>query len=347
MSRKLFYPQPKQTYEWETAFEAIEGVTRVGEDDLARLQKLLSDCDDEDSYLTSPIYYTFTGRKGLWVYEKDGGFLFVCWHPNVPNQILIFPQIIKHDTDLITDILLKIPEPAGGVRIVRVKKNAQIRRGTLSHYSPSFTLRTCEEDVLDWKYPVHLLSTEAVTVLVGHQFMYIRNRLRQLKIHSVNIVPYDAILYSRALENLLHRWATHNATNQEEYDNLYAPYENLFSLSMEKISGLSGLMFFVDDTLQAVSLWDVSNASRKTANLFVNICNTEIRGLSELLTVKSCETLQQQGVARLNLGGSEWAGLDTYKRKFCPVTSVELHSANVQYDVSAQRLALSEKRRYA
>lgn len=347
MLHKSLNTQTTTPDDWENTFESIMGVTRLSENDLPRLQNLLADCEDDDSYLTSPIYYFFTGRKGLWVYEKHGAFLLVCWHPNVAGQILIFPQLINHHVDLVSELLAFIPEPNAGVRIARVKKNDKAILQSLNDSGHAFMPCECEENILDWKFPVHILSTGSVAALTGHRYMYIRNRIRQTHKHSVKVMPCDAIHHSKALENLLHRWANHNATSAEEYENLYSPYDNLFSLSMEKSSRLSGLMFFVDDVLEAVGLWDISNHQQKTANLFVSICNTEIRGLSEFLTFKCCETLHNQGTQLLNLGGSEWQGLNTYKNKFCPAISIELKSIDVMRDAVILPTAFTKTQNHA
>jgi len=171
-----------------------------------------------------------------------------------------------------------------------------------------------------------------VSKLLGGKYMYIRNRIRQLEKKAVRILPFDGIQHSRSVENLLHHWATHNAANREEYEFLYAPYESVFSLATDPMSGLSGIMIFVDDKLQALGLWDVSNVYRETANLFVNFCNVGITGLSDLLMVKCCETLHNNGVGYLNLGGSESEGLDRFKRKYDPAVSINLSSLAVEIE---------------
>jgi hypothetical protein len=320
---------PGQTI-WETEFESIAGVSRISENDFVRLRQLLASCEDVDSYLTSPTYYSFTGRHGLWVYEKKDAFVLVCWHPNVSDQILIFPQLVKSDTDLAADLLNVIPEPTDGIRIARVKASAADELKDLPLGLRYISLERRDEDVLDWKYPIRVLSTAHVSSLSGHGFMKTRNHIRQLKKRAVETVPFDAINHSRALENLLHRWATYNATSSLEYDLLYAPYETLFSHSLDKSLGLSGQMMFVDGQLQAVGLWDVSNNQQKTANVYVNFCNTEISGLSEFSMVKCCETLHGQGIDYVNLGGSETEQLDAYKRKFAPAISIDLCSVDVR-----------------
>ena len=327
--RKTAFIAPQAT--WESALEAIPGIQRVNEDNWEVLQEILAVFDESDSYLTSLNYYLFTGRRGFWLYEDLGAILPLCWHPNVDGQIIIFPQIGQSSSDALAELLSAMPEPPAGVRLVRMQEDRSQKPLMIGKDEGSIAFIKKTEQVLDWTYPLHILSTRLVVDAVGPKFMDTRNRLRQTHKHSIKILPVDAVQHSRMIENLLHRWASHSATTTEEYDNLYSPYENLFANSMDDGRGLAGLMIIVDDVLQAISLWDVSNRNRKTANLFVNISNTEIKGLSELLIVKSCETLLAEGIEFLNLGGSETAGLDAYKRKFCPVQSLELFSMDVEY----------------
>lgn len=279
------------------------------------LKKLLGTFSNVDSYLTSPTYYLFTGRNGLWLSNQQNIVNLIAHHPNIPDRLIVYPD--PENGEISQSLLNILPCMPEGIQTGRVKKNDQTIR-----ISPAW--RNTEENVLDWKFPVRILSTQDTASCSGHQYMYIRNRLRQLKHHKISVQPLNAILHSKIMENLLHRWVSHYAKSQADYNNLYAPYEYLFSLSMEEKSGLNGLMFFVDGTLEALSLWDVSNQNHPCANLFVNICNTHIRGLSEYLVVKTCETLAQNNVSYLNLGGSEWSGLDHFKKKFVPTQSVDL-----------------------
>ena len=70
----------------------------------------------------------------------------------------------------------------------------------------------------------------------------------------------------------------------------------------------------------------MSNAQRKTANLYMNLCNTAYRGLPEFLIRATAEKLHANGIPFLNLGGSETAGLDRFKNKFAPAFSLALCS---------------------
>jgi hypothetical protein len=82
----------EQAWTWEQQVESLEQVERVGPDALDRLCALLKPENDIDSYVTSPTYYLFTGRKGRWIYRDGEAFVPFCWHPNVAGQVLVFPQ---------------------------------------------------------------------------------------------------------------------------------------------------------------------------------------------------------------------------------------------------------------
>ncbi len=318
--------------EWENQFESIEGVLRISDNNVAYLNSRLANCEELDTYLSSAAYYMFTGRNGLWLFSRRNTFLLVCWHPNYPGRILIFPQLGECDFDLISDLLECIPVPPFGVSIARVNASRQSKQSGLLTSQRHIVFNECIESILDWKFPVHILSTKRTADLEGQKYAKVRNKIRRIRSANTNILPFDAISHSRAVENLLHRWAKHNASDHEEYTTLYDPYECLISWSTERTLGLSGLMVFIDNKLQAVTLWDVSNGQQKTANLFVNFCNIDIIGLSDFMVVESCKTLRDQGVDYLNLGGSESDGLDSFKRKFCPARSINMCSIDVRID---------------
>ncbi len=338
-----FRGQSAECY-WEDAFESCPDVVRITADNFSLLRDLLAGDDDEDSFLTSPVYYAFTGRLGLWLYRRRGAFLPVCWHPNLPGVVLVFPLRGRPNATILNDLLHDMPEPPQGVRYSRMRPDADaaaLLNRVENTARRELTLEPMIEPILDWRFPIQILQTGRVAALSGGKYMHVRNRMRQLKGCDVKIKPFSAAGHRRAQAGLLHRWANHNAANRDEYESLSAPYESLFAWSLEKDSGLSGLMIFVDDALQAIGLWDVSNAERKTANLFANFCNVGINGLSEMLIVKSCEALSAQGVGYLNLGGSETANLDRFKAKFDPALSLERCSLDIAiHDEAAKPLGV-------
>lgn len=315
---------------WEAKFDQIPFTSRITQDNYALLEQVLRGLDDNDSYLTSLNYYLYTGRKGLWLYKNGGQFVIVCWHPNIQNKILLFLHNCQNNQAILHELLGFIPQPSNGILVARNPSDDNEDRSSYLLNRRKITMCNIEEKALDWQYPVHILSTSSVAGLIGSKYMNIRNRIRQLKNYKIEALPFDALHHSRAIENLFHRWAQKSAIDPTEYENLYAPYESLLMRSIADPSLLSGLMIFVDGALHAVGLWDVSNASSKTANLFINLCSTDFKGLSELLIHKCCQILAVQDIERLNLGGSETARLDAYKRKFQPVISIALNSIEVK-----------------
>ena len=319
------YPVWSGSFGWREQFERLPQVRRINEDNFFYLKSALQDCEWVDSFQSSPNYYYFTGRRGLWLYEDYGSFLCVCAHPNLDNELLVFMPLTE--CPLLFDSFLKnLPEPLGRLTIARVSETKNIDELSSIFASNNIKMQKIREPVLDWAYPVHILSTSRLSVLAGKNFMYLRNRLRQIAKHEVDVVPFDAVHHSRVIEGLLHRWVSKNAGSPYEYRNLYDPYETLFSWALNQQAGMSGAMIFIGSRLEAVGLWDISNIKRRTANLFVNLCNTEIKGLSEFLIIRAAETLLGEGIQFLNMGGSETAGLDHYKRKFIPDTSLPLAS---------------------
>lgn len=335
---------------WESELESLPNVQRLTEEDGTYLHDLLKNRDDVDSYLNSVNYYLFSGRNGLWIFKDRDDYVLLCWHPNIPGKIVIFTQITERTTQLISNLVRAVSLPPNGLMIARIKQTEFDVEADQFVKQQAATFHKCQEDILDWVYPVHILSTNKVTQLLGQEYMYVRNRLRQLHKHSVKILPFDAIHHSRAIENLLHRWVSVRAEDKTEYENLYAPYETLFSMSMNPLYGLKGLLVFIDDQLEGIGLWDVSGNQRKSGNMFVNLCNTAIKGLSEFLIVKCCEKLRQENVEYLNVGGSETEGLDNFKSKFRPVISLNLSTVKVEannYLMKKMKLPISTTKTHA
>lgn len=319
-----FRETAKSGDEWERKFEALPEVERIHEENFLYLKSILQVSENRDSFLTSANYYMFTGRRGLWLYRREGLYLCVCWHPNSIGKLLVFVPS-EDNFPLVAEFLENMPDPIDDIIVARVGDD-RIQEILTASMSKTLTISKEQEQVLDWTYPVHILSTSRLLDLSGKDFMYIRNRLHQMDKVKVSVSAFDAVHHSRALEGLLHRWAKRNAATSLEYENLYEPYDRLFSWALNKQAGLSGVLVFVDDQLEAVGLWDISNTMHKTANLYVNLCNVTIKGLSEYLIVQCCEQLKSDNIEFINLGGSESKGLDHFKCKFRPEMSLDLSS---------------------
>lgn len=313
-------------FDFEDFANSLESVLRFGPTRLAEIRELLSKEESQDSYATSMAYYAYTGRRGLWFYRHTPRtYIPFCWHPNVDGQILIFPPCGPEKSYRAIEALMNdLPSPPAGFRLARFGSADQAAMQHEMVFSSQSFVRV-KEKVLDWIYPSHILSTNKAASLVGHDYMLIRNRLRQVKKHETHFEPLTAA-HSFAVTQLARRWAVLHADESDSLIDLTSPYSEMLNLVRTKELGLKGLVFFVDGEIQAATIWDVSNRETPTANIFMNLCNKTIKGLSELAIHTTAEHLAAQGVQYMNLGGSESEGLDHYKKKFHPVRSINLCS---------------------
>ncbi len=315
---------------WEQSVEAIKNVERISLEKSAYFSNLLRNESDADSYLTSMSYYFFTGRKGLWIYKNGESFIPFCWHPNVPDQVLVFPQRGRSCPGLLDEFLSKVPMPPAGISLVRVKESIDAVPSIKAIGSlGSVVLSPVVEPVLDWKYPVRVLSTKTVSAMNGPEFRYIRNRVKQIeradgKIAAMKDVP---VLF---LEEFIRRWAGSNTEFYTEEDEMFSLYQKIISFRDKAELGVDGFVVFINGEIEALTMWDTSNAGTPIANRFVNLCDTTYGGLADFCTVSLARKLGAQGIEYLNIGGAETESLDQFKRKFQPAYSLKLHSVEVK-----------------
>lgn len=311
--------------DFEEWLEQSQYVERINDANISRLTRLLASEIDVDSYAVSPAYYAYTGRRGLWLYHYDGTFLPMCWHPNVEGQMLVFPPRGQKNYAAVTALLNEAPSPPRGFLLARFKPQEIGQLKTLYAFVSRVSFEPIEEEVLDWRYPARILSTLNTTQMLGHEYMLIRNRVRQTKKYTVDTERLS-LKHIPEIERLALRWANKQAENPEELIDLVTPYKETLRLYKQRELGLGGLVFIVDGQIQATTIWDISNPEHKIANLYMNLCNVSYRGLSEFSIKATAAILCEDGVPLLNLGGSETASLDHYKNKFSPAISVHLCS---------------------
>jgi len=320
-----------QMEDWELEVGALKKFVRLTPENRGLFFAFLGKEADMDSYLTSPVYYALTGRKGLWVYQDGNTLVPICWHPNVDGQILVFPPRGEINPQVWKKLFTEIPTPPAGIRLARIKKDeiaAPLLNNIESRFGRSITVSSTEERVLDWRYPVRTLSTERVMKMEGRSFMRARNHLRQLDDRSITIRPLSKQFDSQIVA-FANRWASRRTSNRDEIKELVSPYIETMNLLKDEVFRLGGHVFFVDGQIEAVTMWELPNTSLKVANAWVSLCNTEHNGLSELVMKTTSEALWERDVPYINYGGSETKGLDDYKNKYVPAYSVELRSFDV------------------
>lgn len=339
--------------DWEHEVALLHRFVKITEENRGLFFALLGKESDLDSYATSPVYYAFTGRNGLWIYQDGNSYVPLCWHPNVDGQILVFPPRGQYHPTILKKALAEMPTPPAGISLARVKADEicseSIRNiSGFAGRSISTTL-VDEEPVLDWRYPVHIFSTENVARSEGRAFVKVRNNIKQMEQYTVSILPLSEGRTPQVIE-FVNRWARGRSPNIAEIKELVSPYVETMKLLKDDVFNVSGQMFFVDGLLQAVTLWERPNTAMKIANVWMNLCNTEIRGLSEFVVQRTSQELLALGIHYANYGGSETKGLDVYKKKYDPAFSLELKSINVDIkgcDVILNSLIRIQKTRIA
>lgn len=284
-----------------------------------------------DSYLHSPLYYMITGRKGAWLYKNTHSALVVCVHPHIEHRLVVFPEIGKADFELTVSVLSTLTPPKNGIQLARYTEEgiAKLKRQlTKLSYTPVIGISDTEETVLDWRYPLHILDTGQVSEMKGKPYQKIRNMFRNAAQH-VTSAPLNEKNSLRFMKAALKFWEGNMIFNEKDTEDMSEFYHELFKIIERHPGALEGLLFLQGRKPVGFTAWDCSG--RDTANMFVNLGDTSISGLSDYQMVTTCQTLHEKGINRLNLGGSELQSLDAFKTKFHPAESLKIHSADIIY----------------
>lgn len=288
-----------------------------------------------DTYLNAPLYYLLTGRKGAWVHEGYNAVLVVCRHPHVADRLMVFPEIGAADRKdkgcLTASVLAQIVPPAGGVQLARfTREDMEAVRAALTQRNdktPEY-IETVTEDILDWRYPVHILDTRYVSDLKGAAFAKIRNKCHQVE-DKVDVIDLSDPRALRAMKAALKYWEGSMLAREGAEDIDMSYYNALFKTIEECPAYFGGHVFLMGRRPAGFTVYD--RAFNGTANLLANLCDASIAGMADYQVVHTCRSLRAQGVTGLNFGGSETKSLDDFKRKFGPKESFNIASGAVHY----------------
>lgn len=278
-----------------------------------------------DSYMYSPVYMLFTGRNGAWVYQNKGITNFVLSHPNQDNSLVILPAFDVHNGKLYSNISQNI-----AMNVDNSNTNISLGRFPMLEQNTIDTTKfiLVSEDLLDWKYPTRILSTNDVYNLRGKNFQQIRQRLNQLNktiLHSKDIqINKD----KTELLNVVYEWANNHNSDKYNYDDLTSPYRKLLELMSNKNLNLYGKKILLNGQIKSFCIYEIVNET--IANEFAISADKNIPGLSEYQIYEMCKTLHDKGIKYVNLGGSETEGLDRFKKKFAPVISHHLQTYKIK-----------------
>lgn len=315
--------------------DSISGIIRFDSTTYGYLSSVLGRFHADDPYLTCPAYHAITGRFGLWGYARNGAFLLFSKHPNVKNEIIFFPQLGTPFPNLALDIIHELKDTNLSFSFARIpEEKTEFFSASMNKACRNLFFLPQEEAVLDWKYPVHTISTHDVSRSNGRNFKAFRCDLNAVNTKRIRIEPLDILRDKQALSEIVAMWSKQKNSGQKICE------DNFYSFVLNNLNhpalNLSGIKFFWDNQPVAFEIWSIPNKNTPLANSLVGLNMShlyELDGFSSYQHYTICQLLKEKGIERVCLGGSETEGLDRFKRKMSPIRSIQLKSISVRSKV--------------
>jgi hypothetical protein len=327
-------------------------VEEISRNKFKSLNEILRSSRSEDAYVRSPLYFALTGRKGLLYLHSKDAELIACVHPNDDSTLLLFvpfvydaqkfrsciSALVRNLQDGQKSQLFRIFRLFDSVHIARVPKSligVEVPEG----YSIANGCQIQREDKLDWTYPSYdvLLSRSADPK--GHELAVYRNKLNKYKDRGVTAVPFAEVPEEErfwAVCYIAERWAKNklegkwNGSNLLfSEDKLLEPYEYLADLIRNPVVFIDGIFLKRGAEYIAFRLWENSGDYEHAVSSFAALLATCEPGCSEYLHYEAARRLLACGYQEMCIGGSESAGLDSFKQKFCPIRAHQLFTLNL------------------
>lgn len=277
-----------------------------------------------DPFSRSVAYYLMTGRKGLWLYGDEKTAMIIARHPNRDDKLLLFPPTGEQPDRLLVESLRDDRLPSGDIELARIGPGDLQLAGRLAHkVGRSFK----RETVLDWAYPVHVVSPE--TILEGARpgsgkaFNSFRGHLNRAARDGYRSEAVDVGKHEQALVSIIADWAQGKVSNSFQYHDLVTPTLSVIDLMKRgKEINIGGTITFDRDG-QPMGFWLWECFGNQAASL-VRANLRGWRGNGEFAILKMAEQLKEAGISEMCLGGSEIGSLNSFKEKMQPIRSIEM-----------------------
>ncbi len=324
----------------EAFFHAMRNlpyIRKLSFDDLkTELKAAFLDPTTEDPYSLSPTYYGLTGRRGLWLHkcaEGDTTMVF-CLHPNKDDTVLIFPPFGANPGKMLIGFLENIAHLGMKMQIGRVyEREGKTNLLDFACAARGITATKVTEDTLDWTFPVHTISTDALKSRAGKHYERLRRTYNIFtKREKATVEPIDFRKDQALLEVLSGEWEAHNSKYFEGYEKKIPPdyFLKLIEIAQRPDLGLLGLKVIFGGVVHGFSIWEPPYNQSRAANLFASqVSDRKITNLGTFLIIKTAESILGQGGKFMCLGGSETPGMDEYKRGFQPHKSKQLETIQI------------------
>lgn len=321
-------------------------------EDVRFLRNMLLSSKSDDAYVRSPLYFAFTGRKGLWHLHIGGTEVIACIHPNDSRTVLLFIPFLYDESSFkkfVDDIgsilrngtnspLFKFFADFDNVHIARVPKTL-LGFDTVNWCSLGTGFEVSREKKLDWIFPSYDVLLERSSAPKGPELASYRNKLNKFKDRGVVAVPFGDLQASEraaVIRRLSQRWAKNKMAGEKsgcgpvfsEHE-LREPYEHLADLALNPGFSIDGIFLKRDDEFIAFRLWEYNGSRDNAVPSFAALYVSHEPGCCEYLHYKAAQRLLELGYKEMCIGGSESEGLDAFKQKFCPVRRHELYTVEL------------------
>lgn len=293
------------------------------------LQNILSNTHSPDYMAQSAAYYAITGRKGLFLYGDDKTAMLLAFHPNKDNVLLLFPPFGQHPTSLLKQLLAESFLPDCELQLARIPLDDHLFCQRLQ------TLGIKEfdhEDVLDWFFPVHVVSTQDVVQRQGKDFNNLRGHVNKAFRAGLRSEVIDLSLHEKDLLNTLDTWTKSVDKPGFTINDLKGPTIKAIELIKADALSINGIIIYgKSNDPVGFWIWDEALKDKSMALSLVRVSTGKKMGAAEFAGLKVCEILSAAQIEKFCFGGSEIKSLDDFRKKFNPVESVNLASkSNLQ-----------------
>lgn len=286
--------------------------------DYALLSQICARAGTTDPFARSAGYFAVTGRKGLWLYGTERTAMLILRHPNRSDRLLLFPPIGPDGAELMRSALIDPRLPEGRRQLARVTASE-------TGLTAMFGMTAEREDVLDWAFPVHVVSTSALVARQGGAFNSLRGHVHRAERTGYVAEALDIGRDSDAVRAIANSWAASKVRDGFTHADLTGPTESCIALMTRGIASLQGVMVRGPQGPAGFWIWE-EGAGQAVSLVRISIGR---QGAAELAAVAAAARLHAGGIPLLCLGGSETESLDQFKRKLGPVHSVALGTVNL------------------
>ncbi len=264
-------------------------------------------------------YFYFTGRRGAFLFVKSDTCIPFCWHPNMIGQALIYPPI-GPDFGAVHELLDLLPTPPNGARLARFD-DAQQKLFLSNHPHSIAAANVIAEDILDWRYPLHTISTEKSSAMPG---------TKKLNEELISIEIYQSKYFEQVREiGAIYAkiFTEQNPGFPLTEEQIFQSHKDMMDISMGRPDLMSAYVAIYDGAVQGFFVIEEFNKNHAINLWYVFNGATDTLPYAQMAAM--CRMLQSRGIQTVNLGGSETESMDFFKTRFQPVRSIAVKSIDI------------------